>query len=147
VILVVLLIGGGGVMAGLQTQVVQAADAERITAVDALAGDLHAVGGVVMKLASKGADGGRMREAMQAFEAAPAGVVREAEAVAIFELIASQHAAVVTRYGEQAELKAPMDNLAAKAQAVRKARRDALEARASVGGQLAAALGWIEPGA
>ncbi len=142
--LLLMALGGFGLIAALQADVIKQTAGERDRLADELIVAVDDADAVVERLASKGADGRRLGEAMERFDGASPGVDKLAKAVAFVELVDTQHGAVVTRFGAQGDLDSLVEDLEHRAHAMERAQQELLEAQASVGGALALSLGLAE---
>jgi len=142
--LLLMSVGGFGLIAALQADVIRQTAAERDQLADALIAEVDDAEQVVDRLTAKGADSRRLGEAMERFDSAVPGVDKLAKAVAFVELVDTQHGAVVTRFGPQGDLDTAVEGLEQRAHAMERAQQELLQAQASVGGSLALSLGLAE---
>jgi len=137
-------VGGFGLIAALQADAIRTAASERDMAAEALIQAVDGADALLERLGEQG-DADRIQEAERVFDDAGAGVEKLARAVAVVELVETQHAAARTRFGAQPELDAAAEGLQQRARGLERAQGVVLEAQASVGGSLALGLGLAKP--
>ncbi len=137
-------VGGFGLIAALQAAAIRAAASERDQAAADLIQAVDGADALLDRLGERG-DAGRIQEAERGFDRAGKGVEKLARAVAVVDLVETQHAAVRTRFGAQPELDAAVERLHQRVRDLERAQEVVLEVQASVGGSLALGLGLAKP--
>jgi hypothetical protein len=144
VAVLLVMIGGLGLIAALQADAIRSAAAERDQAADALIDAVDGADALLDRLGERG-DANRLQASEQRFDEAGQGLEKLARAIAVVELVETQHAAITTRYGAEPELDAAVEALQQRAHGFERSQSLVLQAQASVGGAMALGLGLVQP--